>query len=171
MAGSAAEARLMMEPRGTFRVFDLVSVEGPTVRLGDGICLAGLRQAHLFKGAAKIALCGFTLGGTLEQRCNSLALAGDHPESSLLSLIGDCALAEGQAKLLEEVAVRLGGTFARGTTLQPGAAYWGIEANKIFFEALPLASLGMTMMESFALHPAKSKTFACAFRNEIRDSQ
>ena len=91
-------------------------------------------------------------------------MKGDYPEASVFSIIGDCALTEAQEKLktLAEKSLRGSGLRA-GVVLQPGAQYWGIEGNAIFQSLLPLETLGIQVLESFALAPSKSKTFACAF--------
>ena len=105
-----------------------------------------------------------TLGGGLEARANALAQAGDYPEATLLGLIGDCAVAEAQARLeraAEQALAQEG--LRRGVSLQPGAQYWPLEANRVFDELLPLQDLGIRVLESLALSPSKSKTFASAF--------
>jgi len=158
------EARSLMEPRGAFRLLSLQEVEPGLVRLAGGVELPNLRQARHFGKAEKIALCALTLGSRLEEHANALAMAGDHPEASVFSIIGDCALTEAQEKLktLAEKSLRGSGLRA-GVVLQPGAQYWNIEGNAIFRSVLPLGALGIRVLDSFALAPSKSKTFACVF--------
>jgi hypothetical protein len=163
----AAEARKVIQPLGTFRCFNLQELNDNEVYLSEGIRLRHLRQTRLLKNAERIALCGVTIGARLEKLSNSLATGGDLAEGSLLSMIGDCALAECQVKLQTAVLERLGSAVTMGVALQPGAQYWDIQGNTVFFEVLPLESMGISLLDSYALSPGKSKTFACIFtKNE-----
>ena len=157
------EARSLIEPRGAFRLFSLQEVKPGLVLMGGGVELANLRSPRHFGAAEKIALCALTLGSRLEEHANELAMKGDYPEASVFSIVGDCALIEAQDKLKTLAEKSLGSSFKAGVVLQPGAHYWGIEGNAIFQSLLPLETLGIQVLESFALAPSKSKTFACAF--------
>ena len=149
----AAEARGLIEARGTFRLLQ-----------GDGSAeLAGRDASRLLERAERIALGAVTLGAGLEERANELALAGDHAEGSVLSIIGDCALAEAQDGVRAEAARYLGPELEAGIVLQPGARYWSIEANRMFERLLPLDAMGIRVLDSCGLSPSKSKTFAAAF--------
>jgi len=159
----AEEARKVIQPLGTFRFFELQGMADNEVFLSEGIRLRYLRQTRLLKNAERIALCGVTIGARLEKLSNSLATGGDLAEASLLSMIGDCALAEGQVKLQNTALERLGSALSIGVALQPGAQYWDIQGNTVFFEVLPLESMGVSLLDSYALSPGKSKTFACVF--------
>jgi hypothetical protein len=160
----AAAARRLIEPRGVFRIVGL-EAEGGAILLEGGIPLAGFRGGRLLAGAERLALAACTLGGALEARANELAVAGDHAEASLLSLIGDCALAEAQTALtlLAEKAPEATGLSA-GAVLQPGVGTWTIDGNALLGRLLPLEALGVAVLESSALQPSKSKTFAAALR-------
>lgn len=165
----SASARALIQARGAFRIFDVVRIGHEEVELEGGIRIVDLRRARLWQSAEKVALCAVTLGGSLEERCNALAVAGDYSEASLLSLIGDCALAEAQTKVIEEARDSLGHEpLKTGVVLQPGAQYWSLRGNASFSDVLPLPELGIQVLESFALFPSKSKTFACEFREGSR---
>lgn len=157
-------AQCLMDPRGIFRFFGLEGTADGRVLLTDGLEITHLRQTRFFEQASRLALCAVSLGNRLEERCNDLAVAGDYPEASLLSLIGDCALAEAQTKILDiaETALSDAGC-KRGVVLQPGARYWDIQGNGIFSRALRLDDAGIQVLESFALRPYKSKTCVCVF--------
>ena len=91
-------------------------------------------------------------------------MRGDYPEASVFSIVGDCALTEAQEKLKALAEKSLESSRLRaGVVLQPGAQYWGIEGNATFQRLLPLEALGIQVLDSFALAPSKSKTFACTF--------
>jgi hypothetical protein len=163
----SAKARGLIDAQGSFRIFDVVRIGHDEVELGGGIRIGDLRRARLWERARKVALCAVTLGGSLEERCNALALSGDYPEASLLSLIGDCALGEAQNRLIAEAQAASGdGRLKSGVVLQPGAQYWSLRGNATFSEVLPLSALGSRVLESCALSPSKSKTFAAEFREE-----
>jgi hypothetical protein len=158
------EARSLMEPRGAFRLLSLLEVKPGAVRLAGGIELRNLRENRYFDRTEKIALCAITLGRRLEEHANELAIKGDYPEASVFSIIGDCALTEAQEKLKSLAETSLEGSGLRaGIVLQPGAQYWNIEGNGIFPRVLPLEALGIRVLDSFAVAPSKSKTFACVF--------
>jgi hypothetical protein len=131
--------------------------------LGGGIALENLRPARRFGAADQIALCAVTLGRRLEEHANELAMKGDYPEASVFSIVGDCALTEAQEKVKALAEESLGTSFRPGVVLQPGAQYWGIEGNALFQSLLPFDALAIQVLESFALAPSKSKTFACTF--------
>lgn len=166
----AAEARKLTAPRATVRRLPVVEVNPRGVFLDGGVQLEGLARVDFFHGAEEAALCAFTLGPALETRANELAMAGDYAEASVLSIIGDAALAEGQGRLrrlVEAAAAPSSGDV--GPMLQPGSSHWSIEGNAIFARCLPLDRLDMRVLEeSFALVPLKSKTFACALGRRRR---
>jgi hypothetical protein len=154
----AAEARGLIEARAAFAV----------VSPDDLVELLGLGRSRLPAGATKVAVCALTLGGRLEERSNALAIAGDYAEAGVLSIIGDCALAEAQERVRAAAGREAGPELTSGVVLQPGARYWGIEANRVFERLLPLDALGVRILESFALSPSKSKTFAAVFTRAPR---
>ena len=162
--GLREEARGLIEARGAFRLFEVERLSRSEVRLAGGEELVGLRQGRLLAEAERLALGAVTLGPRLEERSNRLAIAGDYPEASVLSIIADCALGEAQERVRALASGELGAEAAPGAVLQPGMQYWGIEGNALFARLLPLEAMGVRLLDSFALHPSKSKSFACLFR-------
>lgn len=150
----ADEARRLVEARAAYRFLGL-----------DGaLTLEPLAHTRFLEDATHVAVGALTLGPNLEARCNELAMAGDHPEASVLSMIGDAALIEGQGKVRRIMRAALPAPeWVLGPMLQPGASYWGLEANAVIGAHLPLDHLGMTVLDSCALKPLKSKIFVCPF--------
>jgi hypothetical protein len=150
-------------PRGVFKFF---SSRSAAEQLGspDNPCALPRR----FQGAEVIGLFGLTLGDKVERHASDLFALENYPEGYLTDLLGTYALTELQKKMLEKAKVtKEVADLIAGPQIQPGSRSWPLSAHQKFMQMLPLGDIGITMLESLALRPAKSKTFGCGFwRNE-----
>lgn len=149
-------------PRGVFKFFSLKSIDDQFVI--EGNVPLRLLSAQKLRGAEIMGLFGITLGDKLERRATKLFSEGNYPKGYLVDLLGTYALTELQTQLLDRAKDRNEvAQFVAGPGLQPGSAHWPIESQRLFFELLPLEQIGIGLLDSLSLCPAKSKTFGYGF--------
>lgn len=152
----------LANPRGVFRFCSIGSGLAPLSIEHNSINRDVLPDR--FRSADVIGLFGLTLGNRVERRATELFSEGRYPEGYLIDVLGSYGLTELQMKLLakaksaSEVA-----DLRAGTQVQPGSRNWPLEVQQHFFELLPLEDVGIRMLDSLGLCPAKSKTFGCSF--------
>lgn len=150
----------LITPRATFQLFALKEV-GSQFFINEDQVLGVKEKLH---GADKMAFFGITMGDEVEKESSRLFNDGSYPEGYLLNVLGTYALTELQSVTFRAATKLVEAEFLKpGPIMQPGSRNWALDDQRLFFDLLPLEDMGMSLLESLATSPAKSKTFGCGF--------
>jgi cobalamin-dependent methionine synthase I len=151
LADALAAARSLVAARGVYRRFPAVSAPdaGLSLRRGD------LPVAVLVLGLV-------TAGAELERRGAELARLGRTAEALLLDAAGSAAAEEAADRLC---ALVVGAAPEPGTSerlacrFSPGYGDWPLAAQRLLFDLLPCAEVGVELLPSMMMRPRKSVSF------------
>ena len=114
-----------------------------------------------FEKAELVALGLCTIGSLLEEKVRELFGSGEYLQGLVLDTIGSVAadsVADRINHRICDVAGSAGLTANRRSS--PGHGGWSLENQKLFFDLLPHADLGMELTPSYMMIPRKSISFA-----------
>lgn len=130
---------------------DIVLAGG--LALVDGAELCGPDNVYL------AAMVG-TLAPQLESHCRELSRRGDIYEATLLDAVGVALLDELGKKIHHELTRRSADEgFFCGCRLGPGLNGFPAEAQRLIFELVDAAAIGVTLNDSLVMTPVKSISF------------
>ncbi|MCI0371486.1 MAG: hypothetical protein L0214_08915 [candidate division NC10 bacterium] len=166
------EARRLLAPRHTFRVFDVAAVTPEGIRLAGGETLRFAGAERRWGTFTQVALGILTVGEALEQRVDALLEQREFPLAFMLDAAGWVAI--------EEVALALTNTIcnvhiARGLKVtprhSPGYGGWDIWDQQVFFRLLPAERIGVRINDYCVMIPGKSLSFGAGIGPAARVEQ
>lgn len=131
---------------------------------------------HLPKPLHKAELLAFgvsTIGIALEEKVDELMKEGDYALSNILDSVGSAAVNETADRLGKEV---LG--YSRDNELKntrafspgSGASHWKIKNQRLIFDSLNPAEIGVNLTSSFTMLPKKSSSFVIGLGKEVQQA-
>lgn len=166
------EARRLLAPRHTLRVFDVAGITPEGIRLGGGETLRVAGAERRWGTFTQVGLGILTIGEALEQRVDALLEVREFPLAFMLDAAGWVAI--------EEAALALTNTIcnvhiARGLRVTPrhgpGYAGWDIWDQRVLFRLLPAESIGVRINNYCVMIPGKSLSFGVGIGPAARVEQ
>lgn len=138
-------SRGLCEPRGVYEFVDRAS----------------LPDHPVFRSAQRVGMCVCTIGPELESRVAELMEEGQLARGVVLDAVGS-EMAEATARSLD---ARMGDEGAREGLLasgrfSPGYGSWELEGQRLIFDVLDAALVGVELTPSMMMIPRKSVSFA-----------
>ena len=158
----------LLDPNVVYGILSVRDFHHQTVELEGGAAFEGLLVARALAGAEKVALAVCTIGPGLEEQMQQLfsddpmrAMALDGAGVAALRKLSDLIIAE-----VDEIAVQHG--WGRGMRALPGQEGWSIWEQKVLFEHLPTADIGVRLTDSCLMIPRKSVSFVIGMGPDMR---
>ncbi len=162
-------ARPRLRPRAMWGAVALAGLGPDGVRLEGGQSFSSPALAKLLRGAERIAVALVTVGGELEAAVHELLEQGDYLEAMLLDAVGSVAVGEVADRLCEQIAQEVATQGQEiGPSLSAGSRYWPLEDQRVVFDLLPGAEIGVTLNPSYLMLPEKSETFVVGVGKDLK---
>jgi hypothetical protein len=161
------EARRVLEPRHSHKLWTLASVGGGRVTLDGGVAFESGLLAKLAEGADELAAMAATVGPRIDDLVDEFNGRGDMFAMTVADAVGSVAAEELMSLVHAAVAAeaeRAGGTVTR--RVSPGYGDFGLSDQPQLLELSGGAALGITLTENFMMVPRKSVTAVAAVRRK-----
>lgn len=165
-----AAARQWLSPRVLYRTLPVQAIADSTVILATGHAFASKKLSVLFAGAERLVVAAGTIGEALENEVARLFAASEYMDAVTLDAIGSVATEEACQYLRSVVCRRYGDGegLKVGPSLSPGYQYWDLHDQKVIFDLIPAAEIGVALTESCLMHPRKSESIVIPLGRELR---
>lgn len=156
-AAMTERARSMLAPAVAYEILDIAEVRHERLVISPRVSIKSARLAQALGGAKQIAVAVCTIGPQLEEAVGAMFAAGQQVEATVLDGVGSAAVEE-----LSQRACRMFEDMARERSLMtsspfsPGEPDWPLEAQRDLFDLVPAEEVGVTLKDSFLMHPLKS---------------
>lgn len=153
----ADELTAAVQPRYTYKVYDLNHADGLFSLQGTGIALSGESASRMLAQCDKAVLLACTLGTAFDARLMALQ-AKDMARAVIMDACGSSFVERGCDEAEREIAARFPDRY-RTDRFSPGYGDLPLSLQKDICAALDTARrLGVHVTESYMLNPAKSVT-------------
>lgn len=157
VAAAADELAAAVQPRYTYKVYDLKSEAGRFLLQGAGVVLTGETAARMLAQCDQAVLLACTLGAAFEARLLA-AQARDMARAVILDACGSALVERGCDAAEQEIAARFPERY-RTDRFSPGYGDLPLSLQPDICAVLDTARrLGVHVTESLILNPAKSVT-------------
>jgi len=166
IASLIEESRELIEPKAVYTYFEVVRIEGNSVRLESGDVLNGIILADMLRCGQKVAPYVATIGPKLEDHASKLA--GDNMLLAFfLDKIGNYALKIAEENIRSLVEKTLGDKISNFGPGEGTGKLFGIEQQAVLFQILqPFNSIGVRLTPSYLMIPKKSVSGVFAVTDE-----
>lgn len=151
------EAYRLVQPLGFYRLVAIVRGRKPPVILEDGLRISSELLSLVLSRCHQVAIFVTTIGHRLENRVAQLMKEGQMLRATILDAVGSEA-AEKTAYYLQDRVREFALSKGAEVTLRysPGYCDWDITQQRVVFEAMDLAPLGVSLTEECLMLPRKS---------------
>jgi len=166
IASLIEESRELIEPKAVYTYFEVVRIEGDSVRLESGDVLKGVILADMLRCGQKVAPYVATIGSKLEDRASKLA-EDNMLLAFFLDKIGNYALTIAEENIRSLVEKTLGNKVSNFGPGEGTGKLFGIEQQAVLFQILqPFNSIGVRLKPSYLMIPKKSVSGVFAVTDE-----
>lgn len=150
-------ARELIEPAWCLEQRTIETVEEGRVSVGGGLVLASETIGRLLAGCTEVVIYLATIGRRLEEEVSRLMSGGQALDAMILDAIGSEA-AEKAADAVQSAVESKARESGLVTTSRhsPGCCGWDVAQQRVLFQAVSVASLGVSLTESCLMVPRKS---------------
>lgn len=157
VAAAAEELSAAVQPRYTYKVYDLKSSEGRICFQGTGIAMTGATAARMLAQCDKAVLLACTLGSAFDARLLA-AQARDMAQAVILDACGSAFVESGCDAAEQEIAARFPNRY-RTDRFSPGYGDLPLSLQPDICAVLDTARrLGVHVTGSYIMNPTKSVT-------------
>ncbi len=160
---AAEEALPLVKPRAICKEFPISELVEENLSLQNGVSFSiGKKISSWWKGSKSLMIAICTIGDGLEKRLTELSSKGEHTAALNLDIAGSVALGSMGDQVHQYICNRASAMgIEMGPFLNPGYREWPLTDQKIIFEIMPAAAIGVSLNEQCMMVPKKSVTF-CA---------
>ena len=164
------QTRELLSPRAVHRRVTVERTGAEGVLLDGGRQFSGAKLGSLFAGAQEVIVAVCTIGDALEQEVTRLFAQSEYMDAIILDSIGTTAVEEAGMYLRSFICRRYGDEegFKVGPSLSPGYQYWDLRDQRVLFDLVPAAEIGVTLTESCLMLPRKSESTVVPIGRELR---
>lgn len=147
----------LIRPVGFYRILEIVRIRRPHIILDNGLMITSKVSSQILSDCLQVAIFVVTIGGNLEEKAAKLMGEGRMLKATVLDAIGSEA-ADKTACYLHEKIREPANSNGTEVTLRfsPGYCDWDISQQKVLFEAMSSAPLGVALTEGCLMIPRKS---------------
>ncbi|MGH7360891.1 MAG: hypothetical protein ACREJI_04690, partial [Candidatus Methylomirabilales bacterium] len=172
MEEALREARGLLAPRHTFRVFEVAEITSEGIRLDGGETLRFAGAERRWGAFTGVGLGILTIGEALEQRVDALLEAREFPLAFMLDAAGWVAIEEGALALTNAICnVHIAEGLRVTPRHSPGYAGWEIWDQRVLFRLLPAERIGVRINDYCVMIPGKSLSFGVGIGPAARVEQ
>lgn len=150
----------LCRPCGCWTALPVIAQDEDHLLLEGGIRIASQKVSARYPGAAWMWFGAVTIGDALPSRSAEAMDAGKSGDAVIADAVGG----ESADAAMDFLQKQAAGTLLRQGLLlnemrfSPGYGDWPLEAQKLFFELLPLQEMGIRLHGSMLMEPEKSVT-------------
>jgi len=165
-----AAAGELLAPRAIYRHIAVESTADGTVLLAGGKGFHSAKVSGLFRGADSVVVMVGTVGEALEAEITRLFAEAEYMDALVLDAVGSVAAEEVCQYVRYLVCRRYGDALGLrvGPSLSPGYQYWDLRDQRVIFDLLPTAEIGVTLTDSCLMVPRKSGSAVVPLGRELR---
>ena len=151
------EASSLIQPSCFYQLVDIKRVRKPRVILEDGSRITSKVLSQVLSRCWQVAIFVANIGRGLEERVTQLMKEGQILRATILDAIGS-EVAEKTARYLQDEVQELANSNGAEITLRysPGYCDWDITQQRVLFQAMNSAPLGVSLTEECLMVPCKS---------------
>ena len=151
------EAYNLIEPLCFYQLVDIKRVRNPWVILEDGSRITSEVLSRVLSRCRQVAIFVANIGRSLEERVAQLMKEGQILRATILDAVGS-EVAEKTACYLQDKVRELAISDGSEVTLRysPGYCDWDITQQRVLFQAMNSAPLGVNLTEECLMVPRKS---------------
>lgn len=163
-------ARALLAPRAVLRRLPVTAVDATGVRLAGGYAFSGAKIGSLFRGAEHAVVGVCTIGEALEDEVARLFERAEYIDAMILDAIGTTAVEEIGMYARSLICRRYGDDegLKVGPNLSPGYQYWDLRDQAVIFAIAPAADIGVSLNESYLMHPRKSESLVVPLGRQLK---
>jgi len=151
------EAYGLIQPSCFYEITDISRIRKPRVMLNDGLTITSEVLSLVLSRCQQVAIFVANIGRSLEERVAQLMKEGQILRATILDAIGS-EVAEKTACYLQDKVRELANSNGAEVTLRysPGYCDWDITQQRVLFQAMNSAPLGVNLTEECLMVPCKS---------------
>jgi len=151
------EAYGLIQPSCFYQIMNIGRIRRPRVILEDGLTITSEVLSLVLARCQQVAFFVSNIGRRLEERVAQLTKEGQMLKATILDAVGSEA-AEKTACYLQDKVRQLAISNGAETTLRfsPGYCDWDITQQRVLFQAMNSAPLGVNLTEECLMMPRKS---------------
>lgn len=158
-AESAAErARELIAPEVRFRRLTVETCGGGVVTLKNGGVFHSQSLSEVVSGCGEIIVFLLTLGPDLDREAERLAAGEDLVISLFMEMAGWIAIEGATRQTAQHLKSLIGPEYRLKRRMGPGYGDWPLEQQRPLFDQFDPADLPVTLLESCAMLPRKSRS-------------
>ena len=166
------EARRLLAPRHTFRVFEVAGVSADSILVVGGETLRFAGAERRWGAFTHVGLGILTVGEALEQRVDALLEEREFPLAFMLDAAGRVAIEEGALALTNTICnIHIAEGLRVTPRHSPGYAGWDIWDQRVLFRLLPAECIGVRINNYCVMIPGKSLSFGVGIGPAARVEQ
>ena len=150
----------LCRPCGCWTAIPVTVQDCTGIELANGYRIASTAVSARYPGAAWMWFGAATIGGELPEKSAAAMKNGRSADAVIADAVGgecaDAAMDFLQKHAAAELARK--GMYLADLRFSPGYGDWTLDAQKFFFEILPLEEMGVRLHESMLMIPEKSVT-------------
>lgn len=151
------EAYELIQPSCFYQLMDIGRVRQPWVILEDGLTITSDVLSRVLARCHQVAIFVVSIGWDLEERVAQLMKEGQVLMATVLDAIGSEAAEKTTCYLQDKVReVATSNGFEVTLRYSPGYCDWDITQQRVLFEAMDSAPLGVSLSEDCLMMPRKS---------------
>jgi hypothetical protein len=150
----------LCRPLGCWTALQVTEQDENGIRLENGSHIPSKKVSARYPEAAWMWFGAVTIGPALPEKSAALMQSGHSAEAVIADAVGgECA--DGAMDFLQKQAagaLMRHGLYLADKRFSPGYGDWDLQAQKNFFEILPMEEMGIRLTESMLMVPEKSVT-------------
>ncbi len=160
---AAEEAGPLVKPLAICKESPIAELKEDSLILQNGVCFSiGPRISEWYKGSKSLMIAICTIGDSLEKRLAELSARGEHTAALNLDIAGSVALGSLGDQVHQHICEKASARgIEMGPFLNPGYREWPLTDQRLIFDIMPAASIGVSLNEQCMMVPKKSITY-CA---------
>lgn len=155
---AAGRARDLIAPEAQFRRLEVDSCGDGVLTLKNGAVFRSPSLSNVVAGCGEVILFVLTLGPELDREAERLAASDDLLTSLFMEMAGWIAVEGATRQLAQHLKPVIGPEYRLKRRMGPGYGDWPLEEQRPFFEQFDPAELTVTLLESCAMLPRKSRS-------------
>jgi hypothetical protein len=163
-----AEVPALVQPVACYDQFRIVAYLHDRVKLRGGHTLGGGPLVQVIGGAEALVVAIVTLGPIVDERIRQLQSAGQRFQALVLDELASWAVDQVRRQLYDRlVADFRARDWHVSTFLSPGESAWSVRDQRVIFNLLDAAQIGVSLSPGYVMTPLKSLSLVCGVGDHL----
>jgi hypothetical protein len=157
-----AEVPILLQPAACYDQFPIVAYLHDRVKLRGGQILGGGPLVQVVGGAQVLVVAIVTMGPVVDERIRQFQNTGQRFQALVLDELASWAVDQVRRQLYDRLVAHFRArSWHVSTFLSPGESAWSVRDQRIIFNLLDAAQIGVCLSPGYVMTPLKSLSLVC----------